>query len=195
MSPSTTNLIRDWLIRQQEDQSPDINELLQICEDRVRELVRRRLRDFPQVHREEQTTDIVNETLMQLVRQLGKTTFATPLHLIRSTARIIRHVLIDKSRAIRAKRRPRLEAFDSPEMESQPSTDHPIDLEIMSEFHLHIDSLPEEERILFDLLYYRGLTTSTAATLLNMPPTTLKNRWVKARVQLPEKFRCDFPEI
>ena len=65
------------------------------------------------------------------------------------------------------------------------------DADLMADFHGYVDSLPDEERVLFDLLYYRGLTTAAAAEYLGLPPTTLKRQWVRARLRARERFGRD----
>ncbi len=45
------------------------------------------------------------------------------------------------------------------------STFDPIKLSSWTEFHEYVEKLPEEERILFDLLWYEGLTLQEAADL------------------------------
>jgi RNA polymerase sigma factor (sigma-70 family) len=182
MPETSTDLIQDWLERYRSGAQPPPDELVQICEDRVRALVRPRLRSFPRVRQLEDTTDIVNEALLRLTRALRDVTPATPLDLNRFLAELIRRVLLDKLKAIRRRDPPTAGLAVEPGREVG-DTDHPVDADLMTEFHEYVRSLPDDERTLFDLLYYRGMSTATAAGYLGLPPTTLKRRWVSARLR------------
>jgi RNA polymerase sigma factor (sigma-70 family) len=161
-----------------------------LCEGRVRLLARSRLRNFPQVRREEQTTDIANEALLRLCRAMRGVAPATPLDLTRFLAEIIRRVLLDRLKSIRRRHRPTGPLGPEPGRAPE-DTDHPFDADLMADFHGYVDSLPGEEKILFDLLYYRGLTTAAAAEYLGLPTTTLKRQWVRARLRARERFGRD----
>ena len=61
-----------------------------------------------------------------------------------------------------------------------------VDLEKWSEFHLLVESLPEEEKDVVDLLWYQELTQEDAAKLLDISVRTVKRRWQSARIKLYE---------
>jgi RNA polymerase sigma-70 factor (ECF subfamily) len=64
--------------------------------------------------------------------------------------------------------------------------DGPAELAQWTEFHSRIRDLPQEDRELFDLLYYQGLSQPEAAKELGIPLTTLKRRWQAARLRFAE---------
>src|SRR5437764_1134251 len=66
-------------------------------------------------------------------------------------------------------------------------------LAIWSEFHQRVDALPEEEREVFDLLWYQGLTQPNAAAVLGISEATLKRRWLAARQRLHKALKGSFP--
>ncbi|HZY88908.1 MAG TPA: sigma-70 family RNA polymerase sigma factor, partial [Gemmataceae bacterium] len=51
-------------------------------------------------------------------------------------------------------------------------------------FHEAVESLPEEAREVFGLLWYEGRTQEEAASLLGISLSTLKRRWQSARLLL-----------
>ncbi len=71
------------------------------------------------------------------------------------------------------------------------STFDPVKLSNWTEFHQYVDNLPDEERILFDLLWYEGLTLHEAAESIGMSERTLRRRWQLARVQLYRQLMDD----
>jgi RNA polymerase sigma factor (sigma-70 family) len=50
-----------------------------------------------------------------------------------------------------------------------------------SEFHEQVERLSEEQRRLFDLLYYNGMSQKEAANHLGIPPSMLKRQWRQAQ--------------
>src|SRR6266851_5039265 len=69
----------------------------------------------------------------------------------------------------------------------------PSRLAIWSEFHQRVETLPEEEREVFDLLWYQGLTQPEAAALLGISEATLRRRWLAARERLHQALKGDLP--
>ena len=60
----------------------------------------------------------------------------------------------------------------------------PLDLAEWTEFHARVAALPDEEREVFDLLYYEGLPQAEAATILACSVRTLRRRWNDAKFRL-----------
>jgi RNA polymerase sigma-70 factor (ECF subfamily) len=60
-----------------------------------------------------------------------------------------------------------------------------------SEFHEAATSLPDDQRAVFDLLWYHGLSQPEAADLLGIPLRTLQRLWRTARLTLGPLLPCD----
>ncbi len=77
-----------------------------------------------------------------------------------------------------------------------PGTDtgDPSRLATWTEFHDEIDRLPDEEREIFDLLWYQGLSQAEAATLLGVTERSVKYRWRTAKLRLSERLGGRLPE-
>ena len=60
-----------------------------------------------------------------------------------------------------------------------------------SEFHAHVETLPENEQEVVNLLYYEGLTQDEAARVLGISARTLKRRWQAVRLKLYEAMNRD----
>jgi RNA polymerase sigma factor (sigma-70 family) len=73
-------------------------------------------------------------------------------------------------------------------------THEPSELAAWSEFHERAGQLPDEEREVFDLLWYQGLMQEEAAQLLGVSERTVKRRWQSARLQLFEALGGNLPE-
>jgi DNA-directed RNA polymerase specialized sigma24 family protein len=65
----------------------------------------------------------------------------------------------------------------------------PDDLDTWTAFHESAGSLPQEQRDVFNLLWYDGLTQPEAASVLGISLATVKRRWQEARISLSEAMR------
>src|SRR5262249_8460459 len=70
----------------------------------------------------------------------------------------------------------------------------PTRLARWSEFHRKIETLPEEEREVFDLVWYQGLSQAEAADLLQVSERTIKRRWQSARLKLHDLLEGESPD-
>ncbi len=58
----------------------------------------------------------------------------------------------------------------------------PLALAAWREFHERVESLPEEQREVFDLLWYQELSQAEAANVLGVAVPTVKRRWRDAKM-------------
>jgi RNA polymerase sigma-70 factor (ECF subfamily) len=180
-------------------------ELIDIAQERLRQMARRMLRQFPTVRRWEDTDDVLQDALVRLDRALREVSPATTSDFLRFSAAVIRRVLIDMARHLLGKRgwatnyATPLEGRDGQSTPPAgnglpaPSADDAGNLELWVRLHEAIAAFPEEERQLFDLLWYQGLTQAEAATLLEVSLTTLKRHWQAARLTLQKALNGALP--
>ena len=57
---------------------------------------------------------------------------------------------------------------------------------IWTDFHEAIERLSEDERQMFDLLWYQELSQPAAAEILGVSERTIQRRWQLARIRLQE---------
>jgi DNA-directed RNA polymerase specialized sigma24 family protein len=63
-----------------------------------------------------------------------------------------------------------------------------------AEFHAQVERLPEEDRELYDLLWYLELAPAEAAPLLNGSTEVLRRRWQSARLKFHQALQGQLPE-
>ncbi|QDV47955.1 RNA polymerase sigma factor [Stieleria neptunia] len=64
-----------------------------------------------------------------------------------------------------------------------------ITLEDWGEFHLLVGELKGEDRDMFDLLWYSGLSVEAVATMLGISVRSVQRRWRKARIEVAKAYR------
>ncbi len=179
------------------------DELLDIARVRLGRLARKMLRGYPGVRRWEQTDDILQNVALRLCRALETIRPESVHSFIRLAALQIRRELIDLARHYEgpeglgrhhgSRAGPDGAGTTSEPPDSSSDTDDPARLASWSEFHETIESLPDAEREVFDLLWYHGLTQREAAALLGVTERVAKRRWRSARLKLHEMLDGRMP--
>src|SRR5262245_28383465 len=135
----TTDLIQEWLNRARAGGDPPRDELFRLCEARVREILRGRLRHFPRVRTCFETADVFVDVMLRLHRSLDPRRFPSSDDLWNYTRRIVRNALLDAAKKVRRGRLDEarsLEALkDEAHFDPSLETDHPIPPDLMEEFH------------------------------------------------------------
>jgi RNA polymerase sigma-70 factor (ECF subfamily) len=184
-------------------------ELLEGACERLTQLTRTMLRDYRRLKRWSETEDVLQSALVRLYRALQEVTPASLRDFYRLATLQIRRELIDLSRHYYGPRgagrlhssnvhSSNVEEEDSleshsPAYEQADSSDGPARLAAWSEFHRQVEALPEEEREVFDLVWYQGLQHTEAASVLQVSARTVKRRWQSACLRLYDALGGDVP--
>jgi RNA polymerase sigma factor (sigma-70 family) len=203
---SMSDSVQHWIDRLRAGDPSARDQLLNCAADRLTRLTRKMIRQYPGVHRWEQTDDVLQNALVRLCRALGEVQPPTARDFFRLAAAQIRRELIDMARRYSGPHGlganhasvARAEGGDGP----MPSFGGPADLThepgqlaVWTEFHSQVEALGEQEREAFDLLYYQGISQAEAAVLLDVSERTIKRRWQAARLQLHEALGGQLPGI
>ena len=177
-SDDRTDDIQGWIDRLHTGGDPARAALIACASSRLTRLARKMLKGYSSVARWEQTDDVLQNALIRLDRALKNVTPPSTRDFFRLAAAQIRRELIDLARrhygpeGLGAHHSTRLLTSGSGDPaggrgEPAESTLDPSRLAAWTEFHIQIGHLPEEERELFDLLWYQDLTQSQAAQVLS----------------------------
>lgn len=188
MSPTddSPSALGSLLARHKAGDPGAVNAILVHCQGRLKQLTRQMLHRFPGVRRWEDTSDVFQHVVADLISTLRQLTFDSPADFLQLAACRIRWALLDLAK----KRRPDLVGAGADDSAPDPvagkpdSTNDPYNLAQWEEVHSRIDRLPPDARQLFDLLYYQDLTQAEAAEVLGVPLRTLKRKWQHARANL-----------
>jgi len=169
-------------------------EILALCDARLRELSHRLLGKFAKVRRWDDTDDVAQNAALRLYRALADTVPESPRGLMGLMATQIQRELIDLARkhsgpmsyaanhGTNVRRDRDGEVFVVEEAADRgDSDDEEIPLERWAQFHRAVDSLPDEQREVFKLIWYLGIDHKSAAEALGLSLRTLARRWQEAR--------------
>lgn len=188
MSGDLTGLQSFWLDRLRQGDSEARNELIRHSQERFRKLTRQMLRNYPGLRAWEDTSDILQNVLLRIDRVLRSIRVTTPRDLMRLATLQIRRELLDLTRHHygplgQGTHQALLGQIGDALPEPADQRDDPYRLAEWTELHESIANLPEEERELFELLYYQELTQDQAANILEVSVDAVQKRWLKARIK------------
>jgi RNA polymerase sigma-70 factor (ECF subfamily) len=167
-------------------------------------LTRKVKRGFGKVQRWEETEDVFQRATMRLYRSLEKVTPNDARHFFRLAALQIRRELIDLTRHYSGPEgmggnhaTQLVGSSDNPlphgAYDAAEQTGGPDQLNQWSDFHAAIETLPEEQREVTELLFYHGLEQTQAAELMGVSVRTVKRYWRDAKLSLYERFDGKLP--
>ncbi len=200
---SPTRQIQGWIDRLRGGDESAREELFKCAYGRLTQLTRKMLRGYGRVRRWEETDDVMQNAALRLYRSLADVKPATVADFFRLAALNVRRELLDLAKhyygpqghganyqtqgAADTSAPARLEP-------TQAGDDTPDQLALWTEFHRRAGELPEEERDVFGLLWYQGLTQAEAAEVLGVSERTVKRWWQSARLKLHEALGGQLPD-
>lgn len=165
--------------------------------DRLLRLTRKMFHGYPNLRRWEQTDDVFQNSLIRLHRALGEVQVDSVRHFFNLAAVQVRRELLDLAKhhfgphGIGANHHTDGKPADDAGGSLHGKDDEPKDPAEWTEFHKQVESLPDEEQEVVNLLWYEGLTQDETAKLLGISLRTVKRRWHSARLKLYEVLAHD----
>jgi RNA polymerase sigma-70 factor (ECF subfamily) len=173
------------------------NELIDRAVERLRRLTRKMLhQDFRRVRRWHGTDDVLHNFVIRLLRALQAVPPGTTKEFFQLASRHIRWELIDLAKRCGGLERLNASAGKNRKSDREPihgdpvtTTSGPMRLAMWAEFHEAVESLVEEERSVFELLWYQGCTQAESAAIMEISVATVKRYWLSARMKLAERAK------
>jgi len=170
--------------------SAAISKIIEHACDRLQKQTRKMLGDFSKVKRWELTDDVLQNSLIRLHRSLLEIKPESPRQFYGLAATQIRRELIDLARRHYAQTGiGQNHHTDNPNLParinvSSSTSVEPNSLEDWTRFHEAVEILPDEQKEVFELLWYQGFTQQEISTMLDVSLRTIKRRWQEARLTI-----------
>jgi RNA polymerase sigma factor (sigma-70 family) len=178
--------LQGWLQRMQAGDLAARDALVRAVCDRLEHLSRKMLRRYPNVKRFADTDDVLQSSLMRLLRTLQQMPPPeSTAHFFNLAAAHVRRELLDLARHFSARCRqgaPADLADHDPE-DDRPASDFG-DLEQWCAFHEAVEQLPAEQREVVGLIFYHGWQQKDVAQLFGTTERTVRRRWREAMLTL-----------
>src|SRR5438105_3843486 len=184
MSDPTFNSValQGYLDRWQAGDRAAADDLLRAAGVRLEKLARRMCRSFPNVRGWAETGDVLQSSLIRLLRTLQNMRPATTRDFFNLAAVHIRRELLDLARHFRGRAWVPLDAHarDPDRGRPEPMSPSTDDFEVWGRFHEAVDQLPADEREVVGLVFYHGWTHARIAQLFHVDYLTIRRRWPAA---------------
>jgi RNA polymerase sigma factor (sigma-70 family) len=159
------------------------DDLLRKSGVRLEKLARRMARSFPNVRSVVEVEDVLQNSLMRLLRTLLTLRPTSTRDFFNLAAVHIRRELLDLARSYRNRHTVPLDPSDS-SAQSPAEPAAPDDAGPESDrwvrFHEAVELLPVEEREVVGLVFYHGWTQDKIAELFQVDERTIRRRWASA---------------
>lgn len=165
------------------------DQLLSLASVRLQNLTRRMLRDFPRLRRWEQTDDVFQTAAIKLHKSLAQVRPQSLRQFFGLAATQIRRTLIDLARHHYGPQGQAANHASGINNDRGSSADGPESLAAWAEFHEHVEQLPNDEREVFQLVWYSGTTQREAAELIGVSERTILRRYHRAVLSLRKFLR------
>jgi RNA polymerase sigma-70 factor (ECF subfamily) len=197
---STTTVVLNALVRLRQGDEAAREELIEYAQGRLRLIAASMLRSDPQVARWEEADDVLQAALMKLDAALADAPPGDKQYFLRLSTLQIRRTLIDLARRYsgpegmgknhETKRNTGDDSSPLASDERVSNNREPQSLNEWTAFHEAVATLPDDERQVFELVWYQGLTQLEAAELLEVSEKTIRRRWTAARLHLGEMIQA-----
>jgi RNA polymerase sigma-70 factor (ECF subfamily) len=179
-----TVVLQTCLDRMRAGEPSAANDLLRAVHVRLQKLAARMIRGFPNVRGVADSDDVLQSSLIRLLRTLENLRPRTPRDFFNLAAVHIRRVLIDLARRTKGKETIPLNLAGSsglprPHEPAAPDSSD-TDSDRWVRFHEAVDQLPSEEREVVGLVFYHGWTQGQIAELFQVDERTIRRRWSSA---------------
>ncbi len=181
------------------------DEILEVCNARLRELSSRLLGKFAKVRRWDNTDDVAQNAALRLYRALGETVPESPRGLMGLMSVQIQRELLDLARkhagpmSYAANHGTNVrdgtgggEVFLVDEAEDHGGDDDEVPLGRWESFHRAVENLPPEHREVFRVVWYLGADRETAAKALGASVRTVGRRWLEAREMVAQALAAEY---
>ncbi len=207
MAGHDTTDLQLLLDRYRNDEPGSLDQLLTHTQNRLLKLAKKTLfRREDRLHRWEETADVLQNTMIRLFRALKDEKPRDACHFFNLAAQHLRWELRDLARHYfgpeglgKHHKTGQRHADKDEEHEGQghveQTTHNPAKLQFWTEFHQKVDELPSEEKEIFSLHWYHGLSLKETGILLGVPERTVHRRWAAARINLKSLLPCEAHEI
>jgi RNA polymerase sigma factor (sigma-70 family) len=201
---NTTAQMQFWIDRLKSGNTDARDQLINACCSRLLQLTRKMLRRYPRVKRWEETDDVLQNVTLRLRRTLADVAPSSVRDFLRLASLNIRRELLDLVKHYYGPRglgthylsdHATEGAHDTTPAHGVPAdlANEPSRLAQWTEFHDQVEHLTDDQREVFDLLWYQGLSQAEAAAVLEVTERTVQRRWQAARLQLFDALHGELP--
>jgi RNA polymerase sigma-70 factor (ECF subfamily) len=181
---ANTVQLQRWLERLRAGDASARDELLRAVGTRLEQLARKMLQRFPNVQRWAETNDVLQNSMLRLLRSLEKVEPSSMRDFYNLAAGLMRSELLSLARHFARANRHEGGPLGEADLEPPAPADDAAELERWTRFHEACAGLPVEEREVVGLIFYHGWEQADVAQWFSVSVRTVQRRWQSAMVKL-----------
>jgi len=193
--------LNEWVEQIRQGDQSSANQLFNAVASRLEHLAHKMLKRFPAVARWEETDDVLQNSLVRLLRALREIKPNSTREFFGLAAIQIRRELLDMARRYQGAHglgRRQATSLQDRASDSSPGVDptdlnSSDDLELWARLHESVERLPALEREVFSLIFYHGWKQADIGALLQIDERTVRRRWTTASDMLNESMGGRLP--
>ena len=197
MSGDTTSDVNDLIDRLRNGDDSARRALLERVVHRLHRIAAATLRkEFPRLRAHHEIESVVDEAWMRLMKALESYHPESADVFYSLMFHKVRQVLLDMARRKTRDDARSPQGFPDPEGsdnfaqgDDADTTLDPARLALWTEFHHQVETLPRDQRLVFDFHYYADVPQAEIARLLGLHPKQVSRLWVAATGQLGQWLR------
>lgn len=158
---------------------------------RFKKLAKRMIASYPLLRTKADTDDLLQNFIIRLTKAIESIIPNNSADFFQLASVLMRNELIDMGRKLFGKdgaKKNFEQTTDPKDLDAKEPGDGPAGILEWVEFHESIEELPEEEKAVFQLIFYQGFTQEDVASLLGFSLKTVFRRWTKSKLILSDKF-------
>jgi RNA polymerase sigma factor (sigma-70 family) len=201
-SAAKTTVLVQLLERMQGGDRAACNELVRAFQTRLEHLARKMLHRYPSVGRWVEVEDVLQGSLMRLLRALESVQPTSTRAFFGLAAEQMRRELLDLGRHFYG---PQGDGANLASVGDDPGAsrlrfeppdpgDDDGDFDRWCQFHREVEKLPGQEREVVGLIYYHGWTQAQVAELFQVNVRTVRRWWEAALVELHRVLKSEYGE-
>lgn len=193
-----TVLLQDCIDRYRAGERAAMDKLLRAAGGRLEKLAKHMTRSFPNVRDQADSGDVLQGSLVRMLRTLQTLRPATTRDFFNLAAVHIRRELLDLARRCK-KRKGDVALVVQDDSDAPPGAPPPVavepgpDFDVWVRFHEAVDALPTEEREVVGLVFYHGWKQVKIAELFGVDERTIRRRWANACERLRQHVGAALP--
>jgi RNA polymerase sigma-70 factor (ECF subfamily) len=192
----TSTAVRDLLLQIRQGQPGAMDRLFAHCLERLKVLSHSLFRCRRDLHHFEESDDLLQRSLIRLHRAVNHLQPESTRAFMALALQNVRWELADLAREMHRRQQTFCAAPLADEVpEPRTCAGEPESLLEWGHFHDVVGRLPEEEREVFDAVYYGGATQQEVAGMLGVSDRTVKRRWRSAKILLGQALQGEWPGL
>lgn len=200
MNPLDTVAMRAMIVRFRSGEVDALSDLIERTTKRLEKIARRMLRDYTHVRQLQETSDLLQGSLIRLTRALSTVMPESVVHFYELATEQVRLELKQLNHQYR-RMKPKNDSsmLDTPQycltIRPEVQEDTTKEADYWQDFYTAFELLDDTEKRVFGLAFYNGYTQMQVGEMLDISERQIRRYWASAVARIRRVIKRDLPAI